>query len=226
MIGKLRSLLGRKDTPAPTPRPPYAPYGNDAANATYNLLFCDAPDAFRPQPGQAPAPWQAVLFGDPVRPDAVATLAGDETAEGRVRMLAYGWLRANGHEVAAKRLLGTIVEVPLAGGLDVLAAFSEGGVRYINQTGRLGVFEGVESLRAATSALLAASQAVVDRIGPWDKTRLPPPGRDRVRLSFLVSDGLYFGDGEMSVMSREALGGPVIARAGELLQLVVATATK
>ena len=57
-------------------------------------------------------------------------------------------------------------------------------------------------------------------------TRLPPPGRDRVRLSFLVSDGLYFGDGEMAVMSREALGGPVIARAGELLQLVVAAATK
>jgi hypothetical protein len=139
MIGKLRSLLGRKDPPAPPPLPPYAPYGNVAANAMYNLLFCDAPDAFRTQPGRAP---------------------------------------------------------------------------------------GVESLRAATSALLAAPQAVVDRIGTWDKARLPPPGRDRVRLSFLVSDDLYFGDGEMSVMSREALGGPVIARAGELLQLVVATATK
>jgi hypothetical protein len=167
-----------------------------------------------------------VLFGDPVRPEAVAALAADETAEGRVRMLACTWLRANGHAVPAKRLLGAIVEVPLDGGLDVLAAFSEGGVRYINQTGRFSVFEGLDSLRAATSALLGASQAVVDRIGPWDKPRLPPPGRERVRLSFLVSDGLCFGDGEMSVMSREALGGPVIARAGELLQLVVATATK
>jgi hypothetical protein len=125
MLDKLRSLLGRKDAPAPPPRPPYAPYRDDAANAMYDLLFCDAPDAFRPKPGQVPAPWQAVLFGDPVRPDAVAALAGD-------------------------------------------------GVRYINQTAKLAVFEGVESLRAATSALLAASQAVVDRIGPWDEPRLPP----------------------------------------------------
>lgn len=204
----------------------YAPYRLAAANQIYNLLFCDDSGAFKPKPGETPAPWQAVLFSEPVAVQSVAALAGDTTAEGRTRALAYNWLRTHGHPVPSKQLLGVVVEVPLAGGLDVLAAFSDGGVRYINQTGKLAVLEGVPSIKPTVARLLEASEAVVARIGPWDKPRLPPPSRDRVRLTFLVSDGLYFGEGPMSVMEREQLAGPVIQQAAQLLQLIVAAATK
>ena len=73
--------------------------------------------------------------------------------------------------------------------------------------------------------LFAASEHIVSRIGPWDKPRLGPPNPGNVRLSFLVSDGLYFGEGPMAVMQREPLAGPVIQEATELLLATVAVGT-
>jgi len=119
-----------------------------------------------------------------------------------------------------------IVEVPLASGLDTLAAFSEGGVRYVNQSGKLLVIEGVADVLPLVKRLIAASEPVVSRIGPWDKPRLAPPKLGNVRLTFLVSDGLYFGEGPMSVMQGDAMAGPIIGQATQLLQAVVAMGTK
>jgi len=204
----------------------YAPYTEQAPNQIYNLLFCDEPEGFKPRPGEAPAPWQATLFGEPLAVKAVEALANDPTAEGRVRALAYNRLRKEGRSVPPKQLLGVIVEVPLEDGLDVLAAFSNGGVRYINQTGKLAVFEGAPSILPAAAALLKASEGAVARLGPWDKPRLPPPEKGNIRLTFLVSDGLYFGEGPMADMANDPLGGLVVQRATELLMLVVNTAAQ
>jgi len=203
----------------------YAPYAQSSSNHIYNLLFCDDPRGYAAAAGQVPTPWQQALFARPADPATLQALAADPDAEGRVRMLAYDWLRGNGHPVPPKQLLGVIVEVALEGGLDTLAAFSDGGVRYINQTGKLAVFEGQPAVAAAAAGLLAAAQAIVDHIGPWDKPRLPPPPRGNIRLSFLVSDGLYFGEGPMAAMQSEPMSAPTIARATELLLLVVDQAT-
>jgi hypothetical protein len=40
-------------------------------------------------------------------------------------------------------------------------------------------------------------------------------------MTFLVSDGLYFGEGPFETLQKDALGGPVLAKAAQLLQLVV-----
>jgi hypothetical protein len=205
---------------------PYAPYAEKSPNQIYNLLFCDEWEAFKPRPGEALAPWQATLFSEPLAVKAVEALANDPKTEGRIRALAYNRLRKEGHSVPPKQLLGVIVEVPLEDGLDVLAAFSDGSVRYINQTGKLALFEGVPSLRPAAAALLQASEAAVARLGPWDKPRLAPPEKGNIRLTFLVSDGLYFGEGSMADMGNDPLGGPVVQRATELLMLVINTAAK
>ena len=82
---------------------PFAPYSLEATNQIYNLLFCDDPRGFAPRPGEAPTPWQVVLFGNKVDWQSVETLANDSTAEGRVRALAYNWLRRNGHAVRDRR---------------------------------------------------------------------------------------------------------------------------
>jgi hypothetical protein len=206
--------------------PPYAPYANDTANSIYNLLFCDERDAFKPKPGESPVLWQATLFSAVPDSGALGALAADPTQDGRIRYLAYARLRELKQPVPRKVLLGVIVELPLPDGLDVLAAFSDGGVRYLNQTGKLAVFEGADSLRPLVQRLLDASELVIERIGPWGNPRRAPPRLGTVRLSFLVSEGLFFGEGPMSVMQREAMAGPVIARAGELLQAVVSLATK
>lgn len=227
MLRKLLAAVGLGAAAASAlGEPPYAPYQSSAANDMYNLLYCDNPSAFKPKPGQSAVAWQATLFSEPADRSALSALAGDATQEGRVRYLAYTRLRSVGERVPAKVLLGVIVEVPLSGGLDVLAAFSEGGVRYINQTGKLAVFEGVATLEPHVQRLFAASEAVVARIGPWEQPRRAPPKVGNIRLTFLVSDGLYFGEGTMSAMQRDAIAGPVIQRASELLQTVVPMASK
>jgi hypothetical protein len=206
--------------------PPYSPYANEAINTIYNLLFCDDIAAFKSKIGAKIVPWQAALFSEPVDATALQSLAADSSQEGRIRFLAYGRLRSIGEPVPSKALLGVIVEVPLSAGVDVLAAYSEGGVRYINQTGRLAVFEGVPSIQPLVRSLLDASQSIVARIGPWENPRLPPPKSGNIRLTFLVSDGLYFGEGPMQQMQRDPLAEQVIGDATSLLQAVVALNTK
>jgi hypothetical protein len=97
---------------------------------------------------------------------------------------------------------------------------------YINQSGKLLIIEGIASFLPMVDNLFARSEAVVARIGPWDKPRLAPPKQGNVRLTFLVSDGLYFGEGQMSAMQGEAMAGPIIQQATTLLLAVVAAGTK
>jgi hypothetical protein len=89
------------------------------------------------------------------------------------------------------------------------------------------VIEGPDSLFSTEiTRLLEASEPVVAAIGPWDKPRLPAPGKDRLRMTFLVSDGLYFGEGQMEVLERDPMGGPVIAAAVALFQKIVGQTTR
>jgi hypothetical protein len=203
--------------------PAHAPYRDAAADAIYHLLFADDPAAFAPTPGAAPAPWQSMLFATPADVAGVRALAGDPTQESRVRALACLWLRSHGEAVPPKVLFGVIVEVPQDGGLDTLAAYGDGGVRFLHHTGRMTIVEGpLAALEPHVRRILAAAAPIVARIGPWDQPRLPPPGAGRIRLSFLVSDGLYFGEGPMPALAADPLAGPLITHATALLQAVVA----
>ena len=214
-------LFGNPAPAAPIP----GPYSNGQTNFLYQLLFCDNPDLFRAQPGVPPPDWQQILFSP--APDALAIrgIAEDRSAESRVRMLAYGWLKQHGHEVPKGELLGAIVEVGLEGGLDVLAVYTDARLRYINQTGKLAIFEAAPPDVAAQAAkVLAEARRVVAQIGPWDRPRLPAPSKGTIRMSFLVSDGLYFGQGPWPAMSRDPIAARFIAESSQLLKLVVDTA--
>jgi hypothetical protein len=224
MFKRIASLFGTK--PVATTRKPAqpSPYFNTGIDTIYNLLFCDEPSLFAPREGQEPNEWQRLLFGTGTDPQPLLALANDASAESRIRALAFTWLRKRGHAVP-KVLLGTVVEVPLEGGLDTLAAYVDGQVRYINQSGKLAVIDGgPPDIVAAVRDLMRAAQGIVDRIGPWDKPRLPPPRRGNIRMTFLVSDGLYFGEGPFDLMQRDAMAGPFVAQAAQLLKLVVDTA--
>lgn len=204
--------------------PPYAPYATDAPNAIYDLLFCDDLAAFAPKLGSMAAPWQTALFA--AHPDVaeIEALAQDTKAESRVRALAYFWLRTHGHPVPKRVLLGVVVELPLDDGLDVLAAYADGGVRYINHAGPIAVVEpgGLPAATQTVANLMEKAKPVVETIGPSDEPRRAPPEKPNLRMTFIVSDGLYFGEGPLKVMQVDALAGPVFQEATELLLVVTA----
>jgi hypothetical protein len=201
------------------------PYAQRDINFIYQLLFCDAPDLFNVQPSEDRPSWKDILFAAQPDLNAVRALAEDPAQEARPRILAYNLLRRHSQAIAKKELLGVIIEVPLDAGLDVLAAYVDGSVRYINQTGKLVVFEGgPDNVVAQANRLLAASEVVMAKIGPWNQPRRPPPAQGSIRMTFLVSDGLYFGEGPLATMQRDPIGAPVVREAGALLQVVVDTA--
>jgi len=207
------------------PPPTFSPYVNTAANDIYNLLFCDRRESFRPRQGE-PTGWQRVLFADPPDLPGLRKLAGDASEEGRARYSAFTRLREAGAPVTPKLLLGVIVEVALSDGLDTLGAYSDGGVRYINRSGKMVIVEGVDSFRPLVHRLFEAAEPVVARIGPWDQPRRPPPGTGNARLTFLVSDGLYFGEARVQLLQNDPLAGPVFREATQLLTKVVASGVK
>jgi hypothetical protein len=203
----------------------YKPYAEPHVNALYNLLFCDDPSLFRSDETSkaTDGPW-ATLLAEKADEKALQALADDEKADSRVRVLAYNRLRAAGHKVPAKKVLGVVVEVPLQQGLDVLAAYEDGTVRYLNQSGKISIFEhGPTKIDVAARQLVAISGTLVEKIGPWDKQRLPPPKGGNVRLTFLVSDGLYFGEGPFESLQRDPFSGPVLGKAAQLLRMAVDT---
>jgi hypothetical protein len=195
------------------------PYKDEATNLIYQLLFCDRPQLFKEDHNAKLEPPWSTLFSEPPNPGAIAKLAADKHQESRVRALAYDELRAAGKRVPKKEYLGTIIEVRLHGGLDTLAVFADGSVRYINQSGKVIVVDATPNpFDREIQTVIQASKPLVAVMGPWEKDRLSAPKEGNIRLTFLVSDGLYFGEGSMESMQREPLAAPLIS-AGTTLVL-------
>ncbi len=197
----------------------HTPYRQPALDRLYNGFFCD--DVAMLLDGRAPATgWTRLLTQEPCDPAALRALATAADTEDRVAAMAWRRLQAAGHDVPRRELFGVVIEVPLETGLDTLAAYRDGSVRYIHGSGHTSLFEGpVEGLLPLVRQLFAASQAVVDRIGPTDAPRRPAP-TGGVRLSFIVSDGLYFGEGPMNALMSDGLAGPVLQAGVAILDRV------
>jgi hypothetical protein len=202
--------LFSKKTPRPT-----KPYSEEAMNKIYDSLFCDNIDLFKSDTKPDIYPWDTLLADTP-DVEKLKAISIDKSLEARHRILAFNLLRMKGFPTTQKELLGVIVEVSLEGGLDVLAAFSEGCARYINHSEKLLVWEKqTEQSTQLIEKLFNDSLSVVNQIGPWDKERRKFPTKGMVRLTFLVSDGLYFGEG--AFLQDDAMAGPVISSATQLM---------
>lgn len=195
------------------------PYQNESLNLIYNLLFCDDPELFKANSRDHSAyPW-SILFSPNVNKEELIKILDDDQAESRVQILAANKLRARGDSINYQALLGMIIEVGMDEGLDVIAAYGDGSARYINYSEKLIVLEAqTEQSNALIDDLFNCGNDVIQKIGPWDKERLPAPQAGQVRLTFLVSDGLYFGQGPFDVLAEDPMGGPVIGAAAELMK--------
>lgn len=197
--------------------PRFQPYGSKRCNSIYNLLFGDNPGFV-----QDPAEPYATLKDKEAGVAALRAIAEDESQESRARMLACYRLRELRQPVRPKVLLGTVIEVGLDEGLDALAAYTDGSVRYINRSGKMAFFEGNgHPVEAQARALLEVSRQVIERLGPWTEARLPPPTAGAVRMTFLVSDGLYFGQGPLAEMLQDPMAIPIFSAGHNLLEAVV-----
>jgi hypothetical protein len=82
-----------------------------------------------------------------------------------------------------------ILEVPQSLGLDVLAVYADGSVRYINQTGHMTFLETPdEELEKRVREVLKAAQPLAERY-PAQKRRDDPVPAGRLRLTFLTRKG-------------------------------------
>lgn len=197
------------------------PYTDSATNLIYNLLFCDSIDLYKLNIQQPVSYPFDVLFSETSSIADLQEIINDSTSDPRVKLLAYNKQLQGGHKPTKKELLAVIVEVGLDEGLDVLAAFSDGTARYINQTGKILVWETSDQTSSQlTSDLFAASVDIVNKIGTWDQPRRPHPETGNVRLTFLVSDGLYFGEGPIDVLFDDPMAGHALGIATELLQYI------
>jgi hypothetical protein len=208
-------------------RPPAGPYKDAATNLIYNLLFCDNLNLYQTNT-KAPLVYPYdVLFAEKSAPAALLNIAASHAAVTRTRILAYNRLRSIGHKPDKKELLGVIVEVGLDEGLDVVASYRDGTARYINYTGKLVVWETTTAAsEKLTKELFSQSEPILSKIGPWNEPRRPHPAKGNVRITFLVSDGLYFGEGPIDVMFNDQMAGPALSAAGGLMKFLTEQVVK
>lgn len=147
--------------------------------------------------------------------------------ESRHYLQAWCFIRACGVGPGpdlAHQVLGVVVEVAVADGLVVVAAYADGSARYVHQSGG-GVFwdKPDDSLQPQIDALLEAGQGVAQIIGPWDgPVPLPAPDTGEARLTMLTPSGRHFGQAQYETLANDAVGGPPMAAAYELMMALIA----
>ncbi|MCK9260516.1 MAG: hypothetical protein M0P63_12235 [Azoarcus sp.] len=224
MFRKLLMAVGlaTATAPATAAEPPAFPAQMEDLADIYAMLFCDDLDRYRPLADEPGSSWKQVVFNERPDPERIRALAGSEGEESRVRALAFHWLRQHAEPVPQRKLLGVILEYAMGDGFDVLAAYLDGSLRYLNHAGKTVFVEReVDTFRAPIRKLFELSQQAVDRLGPWSEARRPPPAPGMLRLSFLVSDGLYFGEGRFVDMEADPVAGPIVRQAGAMVNDVV-----
>ncbi|MBP7558174.1 MAG: hypothetical protein KA821_17990 [Chitinophagaceae bacterium] len=192
-----------------------------AASPLYTLLFADEPQLYLANQ-QTPYSFPYSILADGSDSSQLKSLAADASQESRIRLLAFHQLRQGGLSTDSKELLGVVVEVALPEGLDVLAAYTDGTARFLHHTGRVIIWEnGTDSRsRSLIDQLFAASASIVAQIGPWNQPRRPAPAPGMARISFLVADGLYFGEAPINNLFSDPLAAPALQAATALMQFL------
>ncbi len=201
-----------------------------------DLLFGDTPVGRWPSEARTPEPepWlsfikarEAMAAGK--RHEAIGLyhgILGTTGVESRQHLQAWHFLRGLGIQpdaAIAKQLLGVVVEVGIAKGLDIVAAYADRTARYFNFSGAAVIWDAPDdSVREEIEDLLQAGEVVVRAIGPWEGQRPSAPPAGQARISMLTPTGLHFGQAPLEALSADPMGGPVIAAATRLMQALMA----
>jgi len=200
-----------------------------------DLLFGDRPaEAWPEGAGAHGEPWDTFIrarrmqgSGDTAGAvEAWRAIAAMPGLESRHYAQAWHFLRQAGiapPAAEAKRVLGVVVEVGMDPGEDLVAGYADGSARYFNFSGAAVIWEHPDaSLDGQVRGLVEAGEVLAGKIGPWRGPRPPPVQRGEVRVNLLTPSGLHFGQGPFDALARDQLGGPVIHRAQQLMQALIA----
>jgi len=196
-------------------------------NLIYELLFCDNIALYKLH-NQQPSvyPWN-ILLDENSSSAELQQIINDTSLETRAKILAYNKLRTASQPIDKKELLAVIVEVGMDEGLDVLASFKDGTARYLNHSGSMIILETTDAAsNELTNQLFAESEKIVKQIGSWDKPRRPQPAKGNARISFLVSDGLYFGEAPLNTLFSDPIAAHALQSATALMQYITQRATQ
>jgi hypothetical protein len=121
-------------------------------------------------------------------------LAEDARNDSRVRLWAWHALRKLGEKPSslhASEVLGFVLEVTLEEGLDVLAAYSDGSVRFLGHADQLVTLEATRDPIHEVVAVIANAFALLKvPPAPRDKdAKAPEP--ENVRMTALSANGLH-----------------------------------
>jgi hypothetical protein len=157
------------------------------------------------------------------------SIAARHDAEPRHVLQAWHFLRQAGTQPGpdiASRVLGTVAEVAVPAGHDVLACYRHGSVRYLNFSGSVIVYEdGNAQVDAAIAGLLDVSQAVADAIGVWERPQLPALPDGHTRFMMLAPAGARFGQGPDAAMRTDRVANALLSAATKVLTVLTKAAS-
>lgn len=157
--------------------------------------------------------------------DVWLQIASMKDTESRQILQAWHFLRGAGHrppDALAKTVLGVVIEMPVENGHDLLAAYADGSVRYLNYAGSAVVVEdrSISAIQEALQKWLEVGRLIVGVIGPWGQQDFPPLPVDHVRLMMLTPSGPHFGQGPLEAMKADRAAGAFIGTGTRLMTLV------
>ena len=156
---------------------------------------------------------------------SIETRAGFGVVESRHLLQAWYFLRSVGvapDASIAAEVLGVVVEVTVGDAHDVLAAYADGTVRYLNHAGGSSVIDAAPpTVAVAAAAVLQAGQTLAAQIGPWTELHLPDLPVGHNRLTMLTRGGPCFGQGPADALGADPAAAPLLGAATELLVAVV-----
>lgn len=186
----------------------------------YNCLFADDPKYFSDMSDIECISW--IYSGLIPENKELVDWAKDETIESRLRFLClYSALKRN-IKIDEKIYFGTILEVPINNGYDIIAFYSDKKARYYNYSGAAVIYEnGNLNIDSVIDRVNNISIKVCNEIGPWEGDRLPRPRGSTARFTYLMSDGIYFGNGHISELSKDPMGSAILISGAEIMKLLI-----
>lgn len=149
-------------------------------------------------------------------------IAAQPTIESRHVLQAWHFLRAAGVSPApesASYVLAAVAEISVQSGHDLLVAYRDGGIRYLNRNGKAAIVEGAADLACAEAARawLAVADELASAVGVWHQPQLPPLSPGDSRIMMLTPGGPRFGQGPDSLLGSDAGAAAFLSAATNLL---------
>jgi hypothetical protein len=154
-------------------------------------------------------------------------IAENRTAPAIQRIIALRRLRGREAVTAPAEMLAVLVESGEEDGMDTLAVYVDGTVKFIDAEGKVSDLDGSHpATREKVAELMSMAQRLSTRMEAWEQTRLSPPIRGMVRLTFIATNGFYFGQGEIRILAKDESGGPIIRQAAAIFSDIMAREKK